>query len=201
MTTHAASLPRSGVGIRLFSGRASASSVGKAGRALLNAVEKVERLLPELYARWRAQLRRHSRLMSSHDDILQLTARDLLAAAGVGSEPLEDGDVRRLGSAILKRRIADAYRTEVRRWARHEPLEDDQHIAADVNSDPERVAHFSMLLRSVVGLMADLDIEDRELLLRSLRDDISLKAMTDAERKQLSRVRERLRRLTDKKHN
>jgi hypothetical protein len=200
VTTETISLPRSGVPIRLFSGRASASIVGKAGRALLNAVEKVERLLPELYSRWRAQLRRHPRLTASHDDILQITAQDLLAVAGEGTQALEAGDLRRLGYGILKRRIADTYRVEVRRWARHEPLED-RHVSADVNSDPERVAHFSMLLRSVLELMAELDIEDRELLQRFLRDDTTIKAMTEAERKRLSRLRERLRRLTDKKHN
>jgi DNA-directed RNA polymerase specialized sigma24 family protein len=166
----------------------------------LNAVEQVERLLPELYGRWRSQLRRHPQLAASHDDILQLTAQDLLAAVRTRSEPLELDRLRRLGFAILKRRVADAYRSQVRRWARDEPLED-QQVARDVNTDPARVAYFAILLRSVVALMADMDIKDRELLLRSLDDDATTEPMTDAERKRLSRARERLRLLIDKKHN
>ena len=153
--------------------------------------ERFDRELKKLYPQWEAFLKRsYSAIRANHSDLLQQAAEDLLSA--VRNNPAREvRDWTHFGFQFLHRRIADHFRGSARRWAVL-PITDDLP-ASDPTTDPERVAHYSALLRRAVAFIAQLRDSDRRLLLNALPDSDATGALTDAERKQLSRLRARLR--------
>jgi hypothetical protein len=152
----------------------------------------VQRELVKLYPQWSAFLKRsYSSLRSYHDDLTQQAAEDLVKFVRQNPD-VEIKDWTLLGFRILHRRIADQFRFLGRNWTAHPQVGETQ--STDPSTDPERVAHYSHLLRRLVGIMSDLNETDRHLLLDALfADSESATAHSDAARKQLSRLRKRLR--------
>lgn len=154
----------------------------------------LEDAFAELYPKWKTWLRfRYSALAGIHTELLQDAAADLSEyVLKIGKRQLSNAEISKLGFTILKRRVADVFRGKAMDWVEHLPL--DLLPSRDRRSDPELVARYAKLLRLLVGLVAQLDRHDRDLLLRdSNPGDHKHVAMTPAERQQLSRLRERLR--------
>ncbi len=158
--------------------------------------------IASLHSDWRRWLRaRHGSLAQSHEDIVQQTSADLLEWMGQREAPIELAELGRVGFRVLQRRAVDAYRDHVRRWA-NEPL---FPLGEDVHSPdlgPEESVEYAQLLKAVIELLSNLPASDRELI---LRDELfagaeTATALTQAERKRLSRLRKELRNQLFHKH-
>jgi len=159
-----------------------------------NEKNLLEETLADLYPKWRRWLQsRHAALAGIHTELLQDAAADL--SEYVLKKPthqLSNAEIQKLGFTILKRRVADVFRAKTIDWVEHLPL--DLLPSAYRRTDPELATRYAKLLRLLVGLVAQLDRHDRDLLLRnSSVSDHKHIAMTPAERQQLSRLRDRLR--------
>ena len=149
-------------------------------------------LFAKLRPRWAAWLRlRHRALGHLHADILQDASVDLVHYLSRNSaSAATDEDVARIGFTILRRRVADEFRSKALRWA--EGAAPDDLPATNPSTDPEQVLRYTSLLRTVIGQLARLDRASRELLLRG--ETGSEAPLTDAQRQRLSRLRTDLRR-------
>ena len=155
--------------------------------------EEFRQQLERLYPLWQAWLTRScAAVRDSHADLMQQTAEHLMTYARARVEPATEQDWTNISFRILRRRLADHYRHEAGRWATSYPVE---YIPnSDPNADPERVVHYLLILQKIVGLLSHVSESDRELLLRNVagsRTDGA--AMSEAERKRVSRLRNRLR--------
>lgn len=162
----------------------------------------LEQSLASLHGDWRRWLRaRHRVLAQSHEDIIQQASADLLVWARRRASPLESEELRRVGFRVLQRRAVDAYRDDVRKWAT-EPLLPEAQEAHGSDPSPQDALEFTQLLTAVVDLLSTLSKSDRELILRDELVDGMEKptALTPAERKRLSRLREALRTQLFDKH-
>jgi DNA-directed RNA polymerase specialized sigma24 family protein len=166
------------------------TSQTKAARTAMNensASEPLQRQLAYLQPQWLSWLRlRHRSLAPLHEEITQAAAADLVEY--VSRRPLaavSDEELRKIGFTILRRRVADQYRSKVLIWADESALHDLE--SPDPSTNPEQVATYSRLLRTVLALLARLGPDSRELLLRET-------PLTDAERQRRSRLRADLRR-------
>jgi hypothetical protein len=129
----------------------------------------------------------HFALREQHEDLVQAALADTLAYLKALPAPgVEDGDeVARIGFTILKRRVADAFRDNAKRWAleesgvRDEPSTDDATESLD----------YKRTLGSVIELMATLEPRERDLLADAALGQRFGRAHSDAERKTLSRAR------------
>jgi hypothetical protein len=157
--------------------------------------EEFQRCLAAMYPRWHDFLKRsYPRLRDVHADLMQQTAAQLLMIARDPSYQVDDWTA--LGFAVLRRRLMDHFRDAARRWS-NEPVSA-EHLRADPSLDPERIAHYTLLLKRVVGLIAELPDADRRLLEANLSDSGSRgAAMSDVERSRLRRLRARLREQID----
>jgi DNA-directed RNA polymerase specialized sigma24 family protein len=155
----------------------------------------LDALLKEIRPQWLAWLRRrHAGLAARHEDIVQEASEDLARyLLGVATDERTDAEIRRIGFSILRRRVADVFRERVLAWNASLPLDQVPDTAG--HADLERVLEYRTLLRVVMGLLASLDRESRDLIIRghdpSIPDDIPL---SDAERQKLARLRAELRR-------
>jgi len=157
--------------------------------------------LADLLTRWRRWLRlRHRSLESAHEEIVQDASADLVEyLAEPSRRDLPDEEVRRIGFTILRRRVADIFRSRAVRKFEDVPL--DVLPATDPSSNPEEVETYVRLLRAVVSIIAKLDGPSRELLLRKEASGGSRdKPLTDAERQRLSRLRTELKRQLAEKY-
>jgi DNA-directed RNA polymerase specialized sigma24 family protein len=159
--------------------------------------ERLGQDLVEFRKEWGNYLNRsYPSLRNHHGDLIQEATEDLLVFAR-DHQDAKIENWRGLAFSILRRRIADHFRSVARRWA-ESPLPDDL-ATAEPGADPERVAHFTLLLQRVVAFITELDEADRRLLLSGVWvEESSGTAKTDAERKRLSRLRTRLREELDK---
>jgi hypothetical protein len=109
------------------------------------------------------------------------------------SREFVDGEIQRIGFSILRRRVADAFRARILAWNDSEALDQVPDTAG--GADVERVSEYSKLLRVVMGLLAALDRESRDLVVRggNARAEGDA-ALSDAERQKLSRLRTELKR-------
>lgn len=142
---------------------------------------------------WRAWLRiKHRRLEPHHADLLQEAAAALLSWGKINGVRTSAEDIRRVGFRILQRRVADAYREEVQRWA-EEPLAAEQ-ADPDASSDPPTALAHKQLLRTLVAFLTTLSAEDRELLIGKETGEYEKEpgAMSSAERQRLVRLRRRV---------
>lgn len=151
---------------------------------------ELEKQIGEIYPESRAFLkRRYPNLRQLHEDLIQQTSRDVLELIS-RPQPKQIENLPRFFFGVLKHRIADHFRSPARRWADELLLED--LPTEDPNTDPERIAHCTLLLKRVVGLITQLNADDRLFLLESSSAEAGT-ALTDAQRKRLSRIRARLR--------
>lgn len=155
---------------------------------------RFEALLLKLHPRWIAWLRlRHHSLEHVHSDILQDASADLIKYLSPHEGQVHsDEDISRIGFTILRRRVADEFRSRTIQWAEDFPL--DELPSTDPSGNPEEVLRYAKLLRAVISLMAKLDKPSRELLLRDEGGaGASDTPLSDAERQRLSRLRADLR--------
>jgi DNA-directed RNA polymerase specialized sigma24 family protein len=154
--------------------------------------------IARLRPRWLGWLRLHrGRLADRHEDILQDAALDL--AGFLAKNPgLPEDDVNRVGFTILRRRAADEYRQEVVDWAGSEVL--DVLPSERPADNPEEVLDQARVLKTVAGMLAALDRRSRELLLREETAAGAIAPLSDAERKQRSRLRQGLKRRLLEEH-
>jgi DNA-directed RNA polymerase specialized sigma24 family protein len=157
--------------------------------------ESLARQLAQLQSRWLSWLRiRHWALKPLHEEIAQSAVADLLEYVSQRSPaviPAEE--LKKIGFTILRRRVADQYRSKVSAWADESVLE--ELPSADPSSDPEEVLTYSRLLRAVLALIAKLDRPARELLLRDESPSLPRgRPLTEVERQRRVRLREELRR-------
>jgi hypothetical protein len=134
-----------------------------------------------------------------HDDLIQQATADLLEWERRRERPLTEEELRRVGFRILERRVFDAFRDDVRRWASTEPLANPDDIETPDRS-PERSVEYSRLLKALIEVLTDLTPADRALVLRDEFSRGKTSAMTDAERKRLSRLRQQIRSLMLERH-
>lgn len=155
----------------------------------------LDEIVESLQDDWRRWLRaRQGSLSQSHEDLVQQATADLLEWVDRREAPLNLEDVRRVGFRILERRAYDAHRGAVRRWAEDAPERDAEQLASP-DSGPEQSAAYSQLLKVLIDMLSQLAASDRELI---LRDEFfggagRPSAMSPAERKRLSRLRQELR--------
>lgn len=156
-------------------------------------------LLEELLPRWRRWLGlRYRSLQALHPEIVQDASADLIEYLSREVERSHsDEEIRKIGFTILRRRVADAFRSRAVQATADVPL--DGLPAIDPSSNPEEVESYARLLRAVLRLVDKLDKPSRELLLRSETQG-SAKPLSDAERQRLSRLRADLRRELAERH-
>src|SRR5436309_1919311 len=84
-----------------------------------NDSEQLDAVLADLRSRWMTWLRvRRRALESVHDDIVQDALADLVQyLSGRGQHLHSTEEIRRIGFTILKRRVADVFRSQTLRWA------------------------------------------------------------------------------------
>jgi len=158
----------------------AADEDGKAGRA--------RRLMAVLSSYLRTRARG---LAADHDDLIQQTLTDLYRLEQLpGRTQHRDEDGTRRAIAILRRRIADRYRERSRDVVIRHAAEE---ISFTVDDDIAGVLAQRRLLRRALAFIAGLEDRDRRLLLSRMNEARTDRAQTSAERKQLSRLRARLR--------
>ncbi len=140
-------------------------------------------------------LRRRYRLLASeHDDLIQQTLEDLLRYFDSLDGALPDSaEWPALGTAILKRRVIDRFRSAVGRAtvSIDEMMEEDLlHARSEVGVD--QLVQYRQLLAVLLNLVGRLPTEDQGLLLEEL-DTSEHAPLTATSRKHLSRLRQRLR--------
>lgn len=151
-------------------------------------------LYQKLHPRWIAWLRLYHRSLNQvHSEIIQDTSADLIQylSRHKGSVHSDD-DISRVGFTILRRRVADEFRSRTIQWVEDFPM--DELPNTNLSNNPEEVLRYVSLLRAVIGLMAKLDRSSRELLLRAEYGGTADAPLSDAERQRLSRLRAELRR-------
>lgn len=156
---------------------------------------RIDDQLAKLHPFWLNWLRlRHRSLKHLHADLVQDALADLLRYLSLHNEQHHsDEDVRRVGFAILRRRVADAFRASVVQWAEDHAL--DELPNTDPSHDLDKVVAYRKVLRTVTAMMAKLDDESRALLLGAEADGRADDApLSAAERQRLSRLRAALRR-------
>ena len=155
--------------------------------------KQLDVVLAELRLRWMAWLHLRRRALESfHAEIVQDASADLLQyLSGRGQRLHSEEEIRRIGFTILKRRVADVFRSQALRWA--EAPQPDELPSSDPGADPERVLRYARLLRLVIGLVAKLDRPSRELLMRDSTIGAPNSPLSDAERQRLHRLRQQLR--------
>src|SRR5881628_3572118 len=96
--------------------------------------DRLSRIIAEVTPRWKRWLRvRYGGLEPAHPDLLQEAFTDLVDyLRRAVPAALSDEEIRGIGFVILKRRVADAYRANVRETASSTPEE----FVADSASNP-----------------------------------------------------------------
>lgn len=155
--------------------------------------ERLDVLHKKLHPRWMAWLRLYHRSLDQvHSEILQDASADLIQYLSRHERSVHsDEDISRIGFTILRRRVADEFRSRTIQWAEDFPM--DELPNTDLSNNPEEILRYSNLLRAVIGLMAKLNKPSRELLLRGEYGAVDV-PLSDTERQRLSRLRAELRR-------
>lgn len=138
-------------------------------------------------------LRTRYRLVRDHDDLVQQTLSDLfryLLNRNASETPPDE--LRALAFSILKRRVSDRFREEARNFALRSCHPGDHESLAP---STETVASYRELLTTVLGFIAEMNENDRSLLLNEAIGSERALAMPAAERQRLSRLRGQLRQL------
>ena len=145
---------------------------------------------------WRMWLRIHHRsLVQQHGDLVQEATADLLE--WVAKHPgVEDEELRRVGFRVLQRRVADAFRSQVKNWAQSEQFENlsaEDAQSLPTSPDPMEVLQQDRLLRALLGILAELSVADRLLVVGEELGADRSEPLDDANRQRLSRLRRRIR--------
>ncbi len=162
--------------------------------------------LPAMQEAWLSWLRiKHPALANAHGDLVQQTSADLLYWASNHQSKNYTEEVRQVGFRILQRRVADMFRDPARSWTStgdDEPATEAGLNVLDGDSEPSKSAEYFELLKAIVSVLSGLPKEERELLLRMdfSSEVIGHRPLTDAQRQQLSRLRQRMRHLLLKNH-
>jgi DNA-directed RNA polymerase specialized sigma24 family protein len=160
-----------------------------------------------LQGAWLAWLRVHHRALGEqHRDLVQESAADLLEWQARQPQPIADEDLRRVGFRVLQRRVADAFRRQVKDWSLGMQPEgiDTLAVAAGpigLAPDPADVLQQERLLRALIEILTELTPEERALVVGEELGDANAEPTprSDAQRKRLSRLRQRIRdRLKDR---
>lgn len=157
-------------------------------------------LLQDMRRRFPALRNRHEDLV--HESLADLTARiakggDAIPASWLATGEPESEDDRvhliRLGRTILRRRVADMFRSRVRAWAELASVED-ADLAASQSVATDQQVHTTELLKATLLAMDKLSDADRDaLVLAAERDGERVEGrMPDKDRQRLSRARARL---------
>lgn len=149
----------------------------------------------ELVAALKAYLQARARgLAVDHDDLVQQTLADLYQTEQQ-KHPGQPLPVHALHTAlaILRRRVADRYRELSRDVVLQHSAQFDLSVLVGVDDDSALVLSQQRRLRRALNFIARLDGRDRRLLMEQIQIFGSRRARTPAERKQLSRLRARLR--------
>jgi DNA-directed RNA polymerase specialized sigma24 family protein len=152
------------------------------------ANEALARLSPLLRDHLRA---RYRLLIHLEQDLVQQTLADLFALLGRRTALPSDDELSALAFTILKRRVADLFRSEARSRAWQElgsePLQEAESPSA------ERVARYRRLMALVLSQIGELPPDDQRLLLADVTPGSSNDAFSASERQRLSRLRKQLR--------
>jgi hypothetical protein len=98
-----------------------------------------------------------------------------------------------LAHTILRRRIADHFRTQTLAWARETDLQDAEQTVQSADAPHDRRLTISRLFRLCVEFIAELPPEDQMLISRLTGESAgSGLPLTAAERQRVHRLRERL---------
>lgn len=182
------------------------------GRSLCNAVA-VERpshgdilgeQLTVLQDAWLSWLRgRHPSLANAHPDLIQQTTADLWQWVANQSDRPDLDAIRKIGFRVLQRRVADAFRAPERRWSAFiEALDPENPRHADTDAQPPDALAFVQLLKAVSAVVSGLSAEERKLLFNEVpaAGAQRRKPLTTAQRKRISRLRQKMRLLLHERH-
>ena len=152
-----------------------------------------DELIRSLYVDWNNWLRgRHLRLATSHEELMQDAAAGLTQF--LSNHPnLPDPEIRKVAFTILRRRVADEFKSRVREWSRTD-LSEIENLPDP--ADPVHQQRISHLLTFVAGFLSEeISADDSALLARYqlAKTSDSLPPLTDAERQRLRRLRLTLR--------
>jgi DNA-directed RNA polymerase specialized sigma24 family protein len=133
-------------------------------------------------------------LSADHEDLVQQTLLNLSEYFDQRQDQIPTQDeTSAIAFTILKRRIADRFRDAARRAVYNQSAA--THLSVSRESHPDRHVRHRRVLWAVLSLLATLDKEDQNLLLREhMSLTTSGRRLTAVQRKRLSRLRERLRR-------
>ena len=141
---------------------------------------------------------RQPHLAEDHDDLIQTTLMGV--ASWLARNPIADltddgrAHVSRLTVKILKRRIADLFRSRARAWGRTDlGLLGGDRLPGE-GPPPDRRVLLGQVLRETVDFLAGTSPDERDLIGAATGDrDGPPVALSDADRKRLQRTRDRLR--------
>lgn len=151
-----------------------------------------DRRLRQVSVALRNYLRRHYRLLSNeHDDLIQQTLADLVQAQPA-AEGMPEGELTALAYTILKRRLVDRFRLAARDIV--DTVEPSALPEPHDEGTFDARMHYRRLLRAVLILVSDLDPAQQALLLEETMPGTGGGTRSPAQRQQLRRLRELLRR-------
>lgn len=137
-------------------------------------------------------VRSHYGLIANHDDLVQQGLSDLLDwLAARPLQTLVNTELTALAITIIKRRVADQYRTKLNEFANVE-LSETVSGTLSVPST-EHVVSYRQLLAVVLKAISNMTEVDRVLLLEAAQRDVPKRTMSDNERQRLHRLRAQLR--------
>jgi DNA-directed RNA polymerase specialized sigma24 family protein len=155
----------------------------------------------ELQKAWHSWLRvRHPSLAAFHADLVQEAFKDLLEWSGRKLEFHTYQEIERIGFRILQRRVIDVFREQsalATKAIGNNPDEVVETSSTFSGSNPEEVADYRLLLRAILMALSELSPSERELILSKDygRLQVSNRTLSTSERKRLSRLRNRVRRI------
>lgn len=136
----------------------------------------------------RRLLKARYRLVADHDDLVQQTLLDLRDYIGRNDQK-EPVDLRRIAFTILKRRLIDRFRGDAKAAADAVAGRAPEPLAPST----ETVVSDRQLLFAVLGFIAEMAPQDRDLLLDEASGTERAGPMPPAMRQRLSRLRAQLR--------
>lgn len=158
----------------------------KAGSAFADTAAD---LTPRMH---RFVLRNAPHLAHLAEDLVQQSLANLLEFVGKRSGRISPEETQAVAFTILRRRIADHHRDTLRRIIQESSNESLPDVASGENI--EHATSVRRILWSVLGFLAELDATERTLLLREeLPGESMASPLAVADRKRLSRLRNRLR--------
>lgn len=131
-------------------------------------------------------------LLSDQDDLIQQTLLDVYRRNVEMKAPHDIEEARLVAFSILRRRLVDRYR-QVARSVVAEKFPDSVIDTPQDGDVPSAVSYRQLLLK-VLKLIAFMSPRDQDLILDDVLPNSRISPWSEAERKQISRLREQLRR-------